>query len=424
MNFVRRLAIWPTLPLNVYFRKVSSWLPYPLNDERCRVFSRARHAIWNACRTLGLGSKDVVLVPAYHHGSEVEALLQAGVNVRYYKLTEMLEPDLIHLQSLLTPEVRVLYLVHYLGFPQDALRWSQWCEDRGLLLFEDAAQAFLTEIDNRPVGSFGDAGIFCFYKTYGIPDGGAVISMAPPALPASVAQQGGWRVFKRHFNWIAERWAAVGALHLIFKPLVKLLKKKNHDPYKEFNLGDPSMPPSAMTMRLLPKLVDKTTAEKRRENYNFLLRHLGHLVPRPFLSLPAGACPFAFPLELDDAYEAIKRLRRLGVEGILFWRNPHPTLPVMDFPVSRAFRNRVFAVPVHQELTPSELQQIVEAVLKATGEEKIARTKKQVPRIKLQVPKKKNQKPKDKNQKVNIWNLIRGNLNFNWVLPLIICDFI
>jgi len=251
-----------------------------------------------------------------------------------------------------------------------------------------------------------------------------VISMAPPALPASVAQQGGWRVFKRHFNWIAERWAAVGALHLIFKPLVKLLKKKNHDPYKEFNLGDPSMPPSAMTMRLLPKLVDKTTAEKRRENYNFLLRHLGHLVPRPFLSLPAGACPFAFPLELDDAYEAIKRLRRLGVEGILFWRNPHPTLPVMDFPVSRAFRNRVFAVPVHQELTPSELQQIVEAVLKATGEEKIARTKKQVPRIKLQVPKKKNQKPKDKNQKVNIWNLIRGNLNFNWVLPLIICDFI
>jgi hypothetical protein len=32
-----------------------------------------------------------------------------------------------------------------------------------------------------------------------------------------------------------------------------------------------------------------------------------------------------------------------------------------------AFRNRVFAVPVHQELTQSELQQIADGVLKATA---------------------------------------------------------
>jgi dTDP-4-amino-4,6-dideoxygalactose transaminase len=418
--WVRRLAIWPTLPLSVYFRKVSSWLPFPLNDNRCRVFSRARHAIWNICRTLGLGDKDVILVPAYHHGSEVEALLQAGVHVRFYKLTDMLEPDPNHLQSLLTPEVRVLYLVHYLGFPQDAPRWSQWCEDRGLLLFEDAAQAFLTEIDNRPVGSFGDVGIFCFYKTYGIPDGGGVISMVPPALPESEVKQGGWRVFKRHFNWIAERWAFIGTLHLMCKPLVKLLKKKNHDPYKEFDLGDPYTPPSTMTMRLLPRLVDKTTAGRRRENYKFLLRHLGHLVPRPFSLLPEGACPFAFPIEIDDAPEVLARLRRLGVEGILFWRNAHPSLPVMDFPVSRAYRSRVFAVPVHQELTQSELQQIVEAVLKVTGRE-ITRTKKQVPRIKRQEPRPKTQEPKKKKQKTSIWNLF-GNGSFNCILSFMICD--
>src|SRR5687768_11009173 len=188
MYFARRLAIWPTLPLNVYFRNVSKWLPYPLGHEECRVFSRARHAIWSACRTLGLGNNDVVLVPAYHHGCEIEALLQAGVNIRYYELTDLLEPDPVNLQQLLTPDVKVLYLIHYLGFPQDALRWRQWCDERGLLLFEDAAQAFLAEIDNMPVGSFGHAGVFCLYKTYGIPDGGAVISFKPPVLPASAVQ--------------------------------------------------------------------------------------------------------------------------------------------------------------------------------------------------------------------------------------------
>lgn len=366
MNFARCLAIWPTLPLNVYFRSVSKWLPYPLNDNGCRVFSRARHAIWNTCRTLGLGSNDVILVPAYHHGCEIEALLQAGVKIRYYELTDSLEPDPISLQSLLTPDVRVLYLIHYLGFPQDALRWRQWCDERALLLFEDAAQAFLAEIDNRPVGSFGHAGVFCLYKTYGIPDGGAVISIAPPALPASVIQPGGWRVFKRHVNWVAERWAVIGSLHLLIKSIVKLWREKNHRPHKEFELGDPSSPPSAMTMRLLSRIVDTTTAERRRENYKYLLGHLRNLVPPPFLSLPEGACPFAFPLEVDDANEVLKKLHRYGVEGLLFWRNPHPSLPVQDFPMSMAFRERVIAVPVHQELTKSELQQIADAVLKST----------------------------------------------------------
>jgi dTDP-4-amino-4,6-dideoxygalactose transaminase len=362
----RRLAIWPTLPLNVYFRSASPHLPYPLGQSGCRVFSRARHAIWNACCTLGLGRHDVVLVPAYHHGCEIEALLQAGVTIRYYELTGLLEPDPISLQSILTPDVRVLYLIHYLGFPQDAVRWRKWCDERGLLLFEDAAQAFLAEIDHKPVGSFGHAGVYCLYKTYGIPDGGAVISILPPALPASGMQPGRWRVFKRHVNWVAERWAVIGSLHLVFKPFMKLLKKKNHNPHKEFELGDPSSPPSAMTMRLLSKLVDKTTAERRRENYKFLLDRLQHLVPRPFLSLPEGACPFAFPIETDDAQEVLKRLRRFGVEGLLFWRNAHPSLPAQDFPVSMALRERVFAVPVHQELTKSELQQIVDAVLKTT----------------------------------------------------------
>jgi hypothetical protein len=61
----------------------------------------------------------------------------------------------------------------------------------------------------------------------------------------------------------------------------------------------------------------------------------------------------------------------------------------VDFPVSSAFRNRVFALPVHQELTRSELQQIVEAVLSCTKEE---------PKIKLQEPMIKNQEVNSKNQ--------------------------
>jgi dTDP-4-amino-4,6-dideoxygalactose transaminase len=364
-SFPRRLAIWPTLPPHVHFQKASRFVPFPLDQEGCRIYSRARHAIFNAFRALGLGAGEVVLVPAYHHGSEIEALLQAGLRIRYYEVNAALEPDAGELESLLDGEVRVLYLIHYLGFPQDAAYWRAWCDQRGLLLVEDAAQAFLATREGQPVGSLGHMGVFCLYKTYGIPDGGAVISQVPPPPPTRAPQSGLWGTFKRHFNWVAQRRGEIGFLHLQVSPLIRWWKVRRFQPHQEFELQDPATPPAVMTTRLLPRLTDARTASQRRENYRFLLQHLGHLVPPPFNVLPEGASPFAFPVAVDAAPAFLERLRGYGVMGLLFWFNPHPSLPVADFPRSRALREKMLALPVHQELTGAELRQIVAAVQQA-----------------------------------------------------------
>lgn len=366
----RRLAIWPTLPPDVHFRSKSGWRPFPLDQDNCRIYSRARHAIWNACHALGLGKNDVILVPAYHHGSEIEALLEAGLQIRYYEVNEALEPEREELQALLGSTVRALYLIHYLGFPQDAMYWRQWCDERNLLLIEDAAQAFLSMRDGTAAGSFGHMGVFCFYKTYGIPDGGAVISAPPPVPPKAVPQTGVWRMLKRHINWVAARRGEVGVIHLLIKPVFAWWKRINEKPHAEFDLGDPATPPSAMTSRLLPKLLDERTAERRRRNYDFLLKHLHDLVPAAFLSLPEGACPFAFPIEVSNPKLFLDSLHRRGVLGLLFWLNPHPSLPVDDFPRSRALRERVLALPVHQELRMADLIMIVRAVQQCLADRK------------------------------------------------------
>lgn len=358
----RRLAIWPTLPLTIHSRCNSNWLPFPLDQDGCQIYSLARHAIWNACRALGLGANDIILVPAYHHGSEIEALLQAGLQIRYYELNEALAPDPEELQSLLGQNVRALYIIHYLGFPQNVKFWRQWCDERHLLLFEDAAQAFLSTWEELPIGSYGHVGVFCLYKTYGIPDGGAVISIIPPPAPEAASQTGIWRILKRHANWVAARYGVMGFMHLLVKPALAWWKRNKDRPHAEFNLGDPSTPPSLMTNRLLFKVVDKNTAEQRRANYKFLLSHLSDMVPGPFLSLPEGACPFAFPVEVNDPKAFLNSLRRNGILGLLFWLNPHPSLPVEDFPRSRLLRERILALPVHQELTKSDLVKIVKAV--------------------------------------------------------------
>jgi dTDP-4-amino-4,6-dideoxygalactose transaminase len=325
----------------------------------------ARHAIWNACHALGLKPNDIVLVPAYHHGSEIEALLRADLKILYYELNEHLEPDEANLEYLINNNVRAFYLIHYLGFPQNAAYWRNWCDKRGLLLIEDAAQAFLATRDGEPIGSFGHMGVFCLYKTYGLPDGGAVISIKPSTSPSVAAKSKAWSLFKLHFYWLAEKSQFIGFAFLKIQPFLGWLRKQKKETDSEFYLGDPSTPASALTTLLLPKILNEQTAHLRRENYRYLLKHLRPLVPAPFESLPMGACPFAFPVYVDNAKLFIERLRKCGVAGILFWLYPHPSLPVENFPRSEAFREHVVALPVHQELNIGELRQIVEAVVMA-----------------------------------------------------------
>ncbi len=144
MKPVSRLNVWPPLPFELYTRRPSKRLPFPLEEPDCRIFSLARHGLFMGIKALGLEPGDEVLVPAYHHGSEIEALVRAGIVCRFYDVGQRLEPDEKELEALLDTPVRALFLIHYLGLPQNAARWRAWCDEHGLLLIEDAAQAWMS----------------------------------------------------------------------------------------------------------------------------------------------------------------------------------------------------------------------------------------------------------------------------------------
>ena len=117
----------PPLSLGVYTRPSADRVPFPLDKPGCVLFERARHGLWHGLRALGLVGDDEVLVPAYHHGSEIEAFVRAGLTCRFYEATEALAPDERELEALLGLRTRALHLIHYLGFAQDAPRWRGWC---------------------------------------------------------------------------------------------------------------------------------------------------------------------------------------------------------------------------------------------------------------------------------------------------------
>ncbi|HEV8603234.1 MAG TPA: GNAT family N-acetyltransferase [Gaiellaceae bacterium] len=352
---VARLSVWPPLPPDVYARSSVDELPFPLGDPGCLLFSRARHGLWHGVRALGLAPGDEVLTPAYHHGSEVEALFRAGLGCRFYEGGDDLVPDEGELESLLSARVRALYLIHYLGFPQDAGRWRRWCDERGLLLLEDAAQAWLATSDGRPLGLLGDLSIFCLYKTVGVPDGAALLCRVPASTADGSPSLQSGPLFRRHAAWLAGRSSTLARLSRLRKPEL-------YDPNEDFGLGDPDSAPSTALDFLLRRLVDAGTAGRRRANYELLLGDLGDSVPAPFGRV-AGASPFAFPLYAERKAELLERLGRKGIGAVDFWSIPHPALPTERFPRATELREHVVALPVHQELALSDVERIPKAVL-------------------------------------------------------------
>jgi perosamine synthetase len=97
------ISMMPPLPFKPYGRRPLRELPFSLQEPRCRIFSLARHGLFVGVKALGLERGDEMLVSAYHHGSEVEALVRAGIVCRFYAGGSHLEPNEKELEALLGP---------------------------------------------------------------------------------------------------------------------------------------------------------------------------------------------------------------------------------------------------------------------------------------------------------------------------------
>jgi dTDP-4-amino-4,6-dideoxygalactose transaminase len=343
------------LPLSIWIQPRSARLPFPLDEPTCRLFSRGRHALWQGARASGLAPGDEVLAPAYHHGSEIEALARLGLRCRFYEATETLEPDENELRRLLGPRTRALHLTHHLGFPQDAARWRRWCDEHGLLLIEDAAQSWLATRAGRPVGSFGDMAIFCLYKTFGFPDGAALHSRVPLPQPAADGSIAVKAIAFDHALWLTTRSA------ILSRVAERVYRQRRYVPEEDFALGDPGRAPSMATLAAIPRAVRVDAAGRRRANFARLLPALGDLAPSAFRRMPEGASPFVFPIATDGKPSMLRRLRARGIRAIDLWSTPHPSLPSEDFPGAAALRSRVIGLPVHQEMRDQDPAWVIRA---------------------------------------------------------------
>lgn len=138
-----------------------------------------------AIRALGLKPGDEVITPAFTFIATANCALYSGLRPVFAdvdKRTFNIDPD--DLQKRITSRTRAVIGVHLYGQPFDLSAVSEICQDSGIALIEDCAQAHGAEYKGRKVGSVG-TGCFSFYPTKNMTTGeGGMITTNDDALAA------------------------------------------------------------------------------------------------------------------------------------------------------------------------------------------------------------------------------------------------
>ena len=344
---------------------------FPFDASRTVYYYLARNAIWHGADSLGLKPGDEVLMPAYHHGVELQTLLAKGLKLRYYRVDEHMQADLDDLRGNLRPETRALYVIHYLGYPQPIETMRRIAADAGVPLIEDCALSLYSRVSAGPLGTFGDIAVFCLYKCLPVPHGGmltlnrAGLPMPPvPTEPDRLSSAS--YVLNRVLDaGMVSRNALARRSSDVIRSLARAAKHASKSEVvaidsEEFDVSMMDLGVRGIARRIIDRTDGAEVVSKRRENYLRLESRLDPGVRRPLPPLPAGACPLSFPILVEDKVALERRFSDEGVETINMWSRRHPDVPEGAFPDVEFLRRHVLELPIHQGLRQEHIDYVAE----------------------------------------------------------------
>ena len=344
------------------------------NEQKTFFFYRGAFAIWHAIKLLKMPAEATILVPAYHCGVEIEAILQAGAKVKFYNIKEDLQADIQDVQRKIDNTTKALFIIHYFGFPQPLEALKDICSRNGIFLIEDCAHALFSRDKNCPLGTFGDISIFSFRKSLPLPDGGAMVVnnrfysgfylKRKPTLISSL--RGRTLLLYEYLHMFKPsiycpfELILLRPMKLMLKYIKKLLPRKlavTIPDSMNFDISLVGLSMSIISLNILKESDFKTIIEKRRENYLFLKEQLsgkdGFRII--FKELPHGVCPLFFLILIEKRDEIQKRLKESGINTFVFGKSLHSSVSGNDFSNAQYFSDHNLCLPIHQDIEKEHL---------------------------------------------------------------------
>jgi perosamine synthetase len=306
-------------------------------------------ALVAAIQAFELRPGDEVITTPFSFVATLNAILEAGATARFADVTDDFCIDPGSVQKLIGPRTRAILPVHLYGLPADMLRLSAMARDAGVALIEDAAQAHGARVANQPVGSFG-VGCFSLYATKNIMCGeGGLITTNDEAIAdrLRLLRNQGMRAryqyeIAGHNYRMTELQAAIAIPQLGRLSAITSARQKNA---------------AILSAQLdqVPGLVTPVIPDSRS--------HVFHqYTVRITSNAPVSRDEFGAFLA-DSGVTTGVYYPKLMHDYPCF--HDHPLIVADDTPHARSFADEVISLPVHQKLTASDLERIVDATQSA-----------------------------------------------------------
>ena len=295
----------------------------------------------------GIGKGDEVITTPFTFFASAEAVSRVGavpVFADIDPVTYNIDPS--EIERKITSATKAIIPVHLFGHPADMDNIKEIAKKHGLIVIEDACQAFGASYKNQPVGSMGDAACFSFFptKNLGTIGDGGIITTSDAVLADKI------RKLRTHGT----------------------TKKYYHDQIG-YNSRLDELHASILLVNLTK--IDEWNQIRRRfaERYR---QHLGHV---QHLKMPTEAdncyhIYHLFCIESERRKEIREALWNAGIQtGVYYPRCLHLqevysslNYKEGDFPIAESLSEKLFAVPMHPFLTESEQDQII-SILQQKG---------------------------------------------------------
>ena len=289
----------------------------------------------------GVGPGDEVLVPSFTFAATANSVAMTGATPVFVDV----EPDYfcmdpVAAEAAITDKTKAIMPVHLYGHPAAMEELTALADSRGLMLFEDAAQAHGASLGGQKVGTFGLAAGFSLYPTKNMTSGeGGMITTGSDEVARKariLRNQGMERQYENELVGLNNRMTDV------------------HGAIGRVQLGH----------------VDEWT-KKRQENAAYLSENLqGVVVPTVAPGAEHVYHQYTIRVPAKDRDRIVRELKEdWGVGSGVYYPIPNHRLPSLEhfapgleLPETEAAAAEVISLPVHPSLSQEDLDRIVEAV--------------------------------------------------------------
>lgn len=149
-----------------------------LNVRHSHLCSSGTAALSIALAACGVGAGDEVIVPPFTFIATIEAVLTAGAVPVFAEIDETLCLDPKSVKERITARTKAVIPVHMCGAMAQIDAIKAVCDEKNLILIEDACQSLGASFKGKALGTFGQMGCFSFdpVKTITCGEGGGVVT--------------------------------------------------------------------------------------------------------------------------------------------------------------------------------------------------------------------------------------------------------